>query len=190
MLRSATMDFNRRVSSFSASTSRAFRFASMPASDCSRQPESVAAVTPSSRERVSRSSPRSNRRIAAILRLADQRPRLSRRSSGAPPVALRAPSRAPEDGSLSLLMHTYLVISYSFSSQFSVQENPRAREHAPGAIEQHPNPATTRLSMGSRCRARGFSADSSRWQSVGSFRNQLLLRLLQPVHVIWFEIYL
>jgi hypothetical protein len=62
------------------------------------------------------------------LRFADQRPRPSRRSSGAPPVALRAPSAAPRSW-FSLLADTHLlVISDSFSSQFGVQENPRARD--------------------------------------------------------------
>src|SRR5271157_2899685 len=106
MLRSATSDFSRCVSSLSTSASRAFRLAAPPSRNCSRQPDSVAAVTPSSRESVSRSSPRSSRRTAANLRFADQRPRPSHRSSGAPPVALRAPSGAPEAGSLSLLIHT------------------------------------------------------------------------------------
>src|SRR5271163_2708260 len=53
MLRSATNDFSRCVSSLSTSASRAFRLAAPPSKNCSRQPDNVAAVTPSSRERVS-----------------------------------------------------------------------------------------------------------------------------------------
>src|SRR3989441_3094958 len=125
MLRSATKDFSRWVSSFSTSASRALRLASPPSRNWSRQPDRVAAVTPSSRERVSRSSPRSNRRIAAALRLADQRPRPSRRSSGAPPGL---PAGLPKLV-LSLCSQTPpCVISHPFSPQFGVQENPRARE--------------------------------------------------------------
>src|SRR3989454_4053367 len=122
ILRSATRDFSRCVSSFSTSVSRAFRFASPPARNCSRQPESVAAVTPSSRESDSISSPRRSRRTAAVLRFADHRPRPSRRSSGAPPVALRAPSGAPEAGSLSLLTDTSMC---DFSPIFTTIRCPR-----------------------------------------------------------------
>jgi len=113
----------------STSASRALRLAAPPSRNCSRQPDSVAAVTPSSRERVSRSSPRSSRSTAAYLRFADQRPRPSRRSFGSP-SGRPAGSLWGSRSWFSLLAHTHLlVISDSFSSQFGVQENPRAREH-------------------------------------------------------------
>src|SRR3954469_6118131 len=46
-----------------------------PSRNVSRHPERVAATTPSSRERVSRSSPRRSRRTASVFRLAENRPR-------------------------------------------------------------------------------------------------------------------
>src|ERR1700687_5352649 len=138
MLRSATSDFSRCVSASSTSASRAFRLAAPPSRNCSRQPDSCAAVTPSSRESVSRSSPRSSRSTAANLRFADQRPRPSRRSSGAPPLALRAPFGPPEAGSRSLLIHTsscsllhfhHNSVSKKFLGRGS-RRNPRTNEES------------------------------------------------------------
>jgi hypothetical protein len=48
-----------------------------PSRKAARQAERVEAMTPSSRERVSRSSPRSRRRTASVFRLAEKRPRSS-----------------------------------------------------------------------------------------------------------------
>jgi hypothetical protein len=74
---------------------RVLRFACPPERNSSRHSDSVAAVTRSSRERRSRSSPRSSLSTAATFRFAEKRPR-SGRASLASPLALRAPSEASE----------------------------------------------------------------------------------------------
>ena len=94
---SATTDFNCAFSASSISVSRLFSPDSPPARNASRQLEMVAAVTPCLRLRVSRSSPRKRSITTDTLRRADHRPRpTSASDSGASPVALRAPSEAPE----------------------------------------------------------------------------------------------
>src|SRR3712207_6197851 len=65
---------SRSLSSTSPVAGRVARLASPAARKASRQPLSVAAVTPSERETVSRSSPRSSRRTASRLRWRDMRP--------------------------------------------------------------------------------------------------------------------
>ena len=75
MVSSPTLARSRAISSSRSSAGRLFRAAWPPARKSSRQPERVAAVTPSSRERSSRSSPRRRRRTASVLRWAEKRPR-------------------------------------------------------------------------------------------------------------------
>ena len=70
-----TLAWRRATSSSRSSAGRLFRAAVPPSRKASRQEESVAAMTPSSLERVSRSSPRSRRRTASVFRLAEKRPR-------------------------------------------------------------------------------------------------------------------
>src|SRR3954462_1583875 len=70
-----TFDRRRAISSSRSSAGRLFMAAVLPPRKLSRQPERVAAVTPSSRESVSRSSPRRSRRTASVFRLAEKRPR-------------------------------------------------------------------------------------------------------------------
>src|SRR6185437_7431093 len=70
-----TFDRRRAISSSRSSDGRLFMAAVPPSRKASRQPESVAAVTPSSRETVSRSSPLRRRRTASDFRLAENRPR-------------------------------------------------------------------------------------------------------------------
>src|SRR5918993_5875880 len=65
---------SRSVSSASPVPGRVARLASPAARKASRQPLSVAAVTPRERETVSRSSPRNSRRTASRLRWRDIRP--------------------------------------------------------------------------------------------------------------------
>src|SRR4051812_27364122 len=89
-----TFPLRRPISASRASAGRLLREASPAARNCSRQPLSSAAVTPSSRETSSRSSPRSNLSTASRLRPADIR----RRGSGvgpSPPAWRGAPPRAP-----------------------------------------------------------------------------------------------
>src|SRR3954470_4121316 len=66
-----SLAFSRSLSSSSPVTARVVRAASPPARKPSCQTVSVAAVTPSSRETVSRSSPRSSRSTAAVFRWRD-----------------------------------------------------------------------------------------------------------------------
>lgn len=73
MVRLATTDFNRRVSTFSTASSRLFRPASPQARNCSCQSVSVGAVTRYFRDVLSRSAPRSNSRTTAQFRCSDQR---------------------------------------------------------------------------------------------------------------------
>src|SRR5690606_33722555 len=74
---SPILAFSRRFSSSSGEGSRLFRFASAPKRNASFHSDSFAAVTPSSRDSVSRSSPFSSRRTASAFLLAVYRPRSS-----------------------------------------------------------------------------------------------------------------
>src|SRR5689334_10148081 len=91
-----SLAFSRSLSSSSPVAARVIRATSPPARNASRQPLSVAAVTPSSRETVSRSSPRNSRSTAALLRWRDIRPRRLRaiapRSHACPPPSVHAPT--------------------------------------------------------------------------------------------------
>src|SRR5215218_10359687 len=78
---SPTLACSRPISASRASAGRLFSNASPAARNWSRQPLSSAAVTPSSRETSSRSSPRRRRSTASCLRRADIR----RRGSGVGP---------------------------------------------------------------------------------------------------------
>src|SRR5215213_4526892 len=78
---SPTLACSRSISASRASAGRLFSDASPPARNWSRQPLSSAAVTPSSRETSSRSSPRRSRSTVSCLRRADIR----RRGSGVGP---------------------------------------------------------------------------------------------------------
>src|SRR5690606_21043984 len=77
IVRSPILAFSRRFSSSSGEGSRVFRFASAPRRNASFHSDSFAAVTPSSRDSVSRSSPFSSRRTASAFLLAVYRPRSS-----------------------------------------------------------------------------------------------------------------
>src|SRR5689334_5662694 len=68
MVSSPTLARSRAISSSRSSVGRLFNAAWPPARKSSRQPERVAAVTPSSRARSSRSSPRRSRRTVVVLR--------------------------------------------------------------------------------------------------------------------------
>src|SRR5215213_8863023 len=71
---SPSFAFRRSVSSASPAVDRVARLASPAATKVSCHPVRVAAVTPSARERISRSSPRSRRNTASRLRWRDMRP--------------------------------------------------------------------------------------------------------------------
>src|SRR5215210_313061 len=71
---SPSLALSRPLSSASPSVDRVARLASPAATKVSRHPVRVAAVTPSARESISRSSPRSRRRTASRLRWRDMRP--------------------------------------------------------------------------------------------------------------------
>src|SRR3954452_15729030 len=71
---SPSFAFRRSVSSASPSVDRVARLASPAATKVSCHPLRVAAVTPSARESISRSSPRNRRSTASRLRLRDIRP--------------------------------------------------------------------------------------------------------------------
>src|SRR3954462_15827051 len=71
---SPSLALSRSVSSASPSVGRVARLASPAATKVSRHPVRVAAVTPSARERTSRSSPRNRRTTASRLRWRDIRP--------------------------------------------------------------------------------------------------------------------
>src|SRR5262249_46386129 len=75
LVSSPTLARSRAISSSRSSVGRLFRAAWPPARKSSRQPARVAAVTPSSRARSSRLSPRRRRRTVAALRGAEKRPR-------------------------------------------------------------------------------------------------------------------
>src|SRR5690606_37220148 len=75
IVRSPTRALSLSTSSSAAVLSRDFRPAWPAARNSSRHRESVAAVTPSSRESSSRASPRRRRRTASALRLEENRPR-------------------------------------------------------------------------------------------------------------------
>src|SRR5690606_16715728 len=75
IVRSPTSALSLSTSSSAAVLSRDFRPAWPAARNSSRHRESVAAVTPSSRESSSRASPRRRRRTASALRLEENRPR-------------------------------------------------------------------------------------------------------------------
>src|SRR6478735_3583542 len=88
-----SLAFSRSLSSSSPVVARVVRAASPPARKASCQPVSVAAVTPSSRETVSRSSPRNSRSTAALLRWRDILP--PRPGATAPDPCARAASPGP-----------------------------------------------------------------------------------------------
>src|SRR4051795_6738865 len=71
---SPSLAFSRSLSSPSPSVDRVARLASPAATNVSCHPVRVAAVAPSARESVSRSSPRSRRNTASRLRWRDMRP--------------------------------------------------------------------------------------------------------------------
>src|SRR5215211_7370891 len=71
---SPSFAFRRSVSSASPLVDRVARLASPAETKVSCHPVRVAAVTPSARERISRSSPRNRRRTASRLRWRDMRP--------------------------------------------------------------------------------------------------------------------
>src|SRR3954447_3889998 len=71
---SPSLALSRSVSSASPSVDRVARLASPAATEVSCPPLSVAAVAPSARESVSRSSPRNRRSTASRLRWRDRRP--------------------------------------------------------------------------------------------------------------------
>src|SRR5215204_5176296 len=71
---SPSLALSRSVSSASPSVGRVARLASPAATKVSRHPVRVAAVTPSARESISRSSPRNRRSTASRLRWRDMRP--------------------------------------------------------------------------------------------------------------------
>jgi hypothetical protein len=75
LVSSPTLARRRAISSSRSSAGRLLRAAWPPARKSSRQPTSVDAVTPSSRERSSRLSPPRRRRTAAVLRWEEKRPR-------------------------------------------------------------------------------------------------------------------
>src|SRR3954452_7884939 len=106
-----TFDRRRAISSSRSSAGRLLRDALPPSRKAALQEDSVAAVTPSSLESASRSSPRRRRRTASVLRLAEKRPR-----SGASALVL------------------FLVISGTPSraimAQLSAQRSPQAKEGA------------------------------------------------------------
>src|SRR5215208_6884616 len=88
-----SLAFSRSLSSSSPVAARVVRAASPAVRKASCQPVSVAAVTPSSRETVSRSSPRNNRSTAAVLRWRDILP--PRPSTTAPHPGARSASPGP-----------------------------------------------------------------------------------------------
>src|SRR3954451_10710978 len=88
-----SLAFSRSLSSSSPVAARLVRAASPPARKASCQPLSVAAVTPSSRETVSKSSPRNSRSPAAVLRWRDILP--PRPSATAPDPGPRSASLGP-----------------------------------------------------------------------------------------------
>src|SRR5262249_40318595 len=75
MVSSPTLARNRAIASSRSSVGRVLRAAWPPAKKSSRQPARVAAVTPNSRARSSRLSPRRRRRTVAALRGAEKRSR-------------------------------------------------------------------------------------------------------------------
>src|SRR5262249_1095647 len=87
---SPTLARSRWISSSRSSASRLFKAVWPPARNASRHCASVAAVTPSSRARLSRDSPRNRRRIVSVFRRAEKRPG-SRPLSAGPLAAAVAP---------------------------------------------------------------------------------------------------
>ena len=75
IISSPTMAFSRSTSSSAGSGSRLLRLASAPARNFSRHSLNTAAVTPSSRDSASSSSPLNNRSTASFFRFAENRPR-------------------------------------------------------------------------------------------------------------------
>src|SRR4051795_13481708 len=100
---SPTLACSRPISASRASAGRLFSDASPAARNWSRQPLSSAAVTPSSRETSSRSSPRSRRSTASCLRRADIRPRRSGVDPPAPAWWARPDGPTPASTSSSIL---------------------------------------------------------------------------------------
>src|SRR6188472_1318649 len=123
MVRSPTFSFRRPISSSRASAGRLFKHASPAARKASRQPLSSAAVTASSRETSSRSSPLSKRSTASCLRRADIR----RRCPGVapPPPACWARSNVPTPTPTSSSILLLLAVLYL---QSGVSKNRRPGE--------------------------------------------------------------
>ena len=112
---------SRTSSRYSSSFIRRTSSAGISSPHC----DSRAAVTPSSRDTVSKSSPRSSRSTASSLRWSENRPESGRLgAAGESPVALRALSDSP--AFLFDIMDT--PERGSRIPQFSVQENPGAVE--------------------------------------------------------------
>src|SRR4051812_48201161 len=114
-----TLAWRRATSSSRSSAGRLLIADVPPSGKASRQPERVEAVTPSSRERGSRSSPRSRRRTASVLRLAENRPR-----SGV--------------SGLVLILVISGTPSRTIMVQGGVQRKPRAKDQE--HVERHKNP--------------------------------------------------
>src|SRR3954464_15380264 len=95
-----SLAFGRSVSSASPSVDRVARLASPAATKLSCHPVRVAAVTPSARERISRSSPRNRRRTASRLRWRDIRP--------------PRPRPAPPEAAVSVVIVTLLRITSAY----------------------------------------------------------------------------
>src|SRR5262249_38908836 len=110
MVSSPTFARSRAISSSRSSVGRLFSAAWPPARKSSRHPDRVAAVTPSSRETSSRSSPRRSRRTVAVLRWEEKRP------------------RSPEFGALD--MNECSWVWAPMMSQRDVQRNPGAEDGA------------------------------------------------------------
>src|SRR6478672_3505283 len=131
MVRSPTFSFRRPISSSRASAGRLFKHASPAARKASRQPLSSAAVTASSRETSSRSSPLSKRSTASCLRRADIR----RRCPGVapPPPACWARSNVPTSTPTSSSILHLLAVLYL---QSGVSKNRRPGEHQVRPVRQ------------------------------------------------------
>src|SRR6186997_900194 len=137
MVRSPTFSFRRPISSSRASAGRLFKHASPAARKASRQPLSSAAVTASSRETSSRSSPLSKRSTASCLRRADIR----RRCPGVapPPPACWARSNVPtstptSSSILHLLAVLYLQSGVSKNRRPGEAQGVKNRAHADSLV--------------------------------------------------------
>src|SRR3954452_2314979 len=143
---SPTLACSRPISASRASAGRLFSEASPPARNWSRQPLSSAAVTPSSRETSSRSSPRSRRSTASCLRRADIRRRGS--GVGPSPPAWRARSAGPT------LTPTFSSILHLLAAAY-LQSGVSA-ERRPGE-PRPPEPQTATRSLTSQTASQPFT---------------------------------